>query len=835
MADTFDPYRMWLGIPPGEQPPNYYRLLGVPPFEEEPEAIEHAADQRMAHLRTLQSGKHAHLTQKLLNEVAAARVCLLNPEKKAGYDRQLRQQLQAASATAQGQRQHPQPPPPPITAPGSALPGGQPVEQATAEWTGLGQLGVYQLVEKLGEGGMGVVYKAMHTKLGRVVALKVLPKDRLWDDRAVARFDREMKAAGAVDHPNIVRATDAREVEGTRLLVMEYVDGVDLSELIRRRHPLSVADACELTRQAALGLQCIHEHGLIHRDVKPSNLMLNRQGQVKLLDLGLARLEFQRAGEEVTGTGQAVGTVEYMAPEQFSESRTVDIRSDIYSLGCTFYKLLTGHAPFSGEEYQGTVEQLMAHAKKPVPRINKLRGDVPPEVARVVHRMLAKDPAKRFSTPGEVADALGLLCFGSGLSALLARAEGKVAPPPAPGQALTTTREVSSSSALTQFFQRLKTDGRKLTAGKKSPQQLAVYAGAAAVGILLMLIVIAWGLRSAPAPAGDGVLVFDWPPEQRRGLRLEVDGKRAEFPPGEGPVQYRCTPGDHRIVATRPGFKPYRETITLEPGRRMEIEPAWLPLTHLVLQWPVEDRRHARLEIDGQVPDVSLMVSRAEPDVIRVPLEAGAHKVRIEREGFEAFEQRFRIVEGEDLELKPAWLKRIAEAEPQQPEAVAKLPEREPPPAPEPEEPPPKPAEEKEPSAPAEVPKPEVPQTDPAEARYAEALGPAEALVAAWDFRGALEALAKLDVPEKDLVARLARRRESNLESCASGSVDLQRALELPGQRPDQSQPQRLRPVKLPVGRQPSAVVVHRQLVPVASRTQHNANLARPPVRKGVL
>ena len=153
--------------------------------------------------------------------------------------------------------------------------------RAKNEPADFGQLGEYRLLEKLGEGGMGAVYKAVHTKLKRMVAIKVLPTTHRQDDRAVARFEREMEAIGQLNHPHIVRAHDAREIDGTRFLVMEYVDGMNLSEVVRSYGPLRIADACEVIRQAALGLQDAHEHGLVHRDVKPSNLMLTRDGQVK--------------------------------------------------------------------------------------------------------------------------------------------------------------------------------------------------------------------------------------------------------------------------------------------------------------------------------------------------------------------------------------------------------------------------------------------------------------------------------------------------------------------------------------------------------------------------
>ena len=248
-------------------------------------------------------------------------------------------------------------------------------EMSATDTNGLGQLGEYRLLAKLGQGGMGTVYRALHTKLERLVALKVLPKERMADDRAVSRFHREMKAVGALDHPNIVRATDAGEADGTHFLVMEYIDGFDLAEVVDRCGTLEVADACELIRQGALGLECARAHGLVHRDVKPSNLMLTSGARVKLLDLGLARFQVdQPVGEEMTATGQTMGTPDYMAPEQVSDTHSVDIRADIYSLGCTLYKLLVGYPPFAGPDYQGTFSKMTAHVNEPIPPLGRSRG-----------------------------------------------------------------------------------------------------------------------------------------------------------------------------------------------------------------------------------------------------------------------------------------------------------------------------------------------------------------------------------------------------------------------------------------------------------------------------
>jgi len=291
-------------------------------------------------------------------------------------------------------------------------------------------LGEYQLLEELGRGGMGRVYKALQTKLDRVVALKVLPRGRVGDRQAINRFEREMKAVGRLAHPNIVQAYDAREIDDMPVLIMEFVHGLDLADIVRRVGTVPVAEACELVRRTALALQCAHEHGLVHRDIKPSNIMLTPGGEVKLLDLGLARVYAEggasvpsaSSGEEMTGTGQAMGTADYMAPEQASDSRTVDIRADIYSLGCTLYKLLSGRAPFSGPEYRSTLDKLNAHVHQPVPTIRNFVPEVPEELAAILDRMLAKDPNERFATPAEVAAALEPFCQGANLAGLTAQA-----------------------------------------------------------------------------------------------------------------------------------------------------------------------------------------------------------------------------------------------------------------------------------------------------------------------------------------------------------------------------------------------------------------------------
>jgi serine/threonine protein kinase len=285
-------------------------------------------------------------------------------------------------------------------------------------------LGQYRILDRLGAGGMGEVFRAVHLTMDRVVALKVLPPQRMSEERARLRFQREVRSAARLSHPNIVTAYDAHEDRGLCYLVMEYVEGVDLSRCAAAFGTPPLPVACEIIRQAALGLQHAHEKGMVHRDIKPANLMVTRASAtantllaapswpvplvVKILDFGLARLQFTEEvspdGEKpVTREGVVVGTPEFMSPEQATDSRRVDIRSDIYSLGCTLYFLLAGHSPFLSNS---AFETLARHLKEPPPPLTAARPEIHPALAALVNRMLAKRPEDRFQTPAELAKAL---------------------------------------------------------------------------------------------------------------------------------------------------------------------------------------------------------------------------------------------------------------------------------------------------------------------------------------------------------------------------------------------------------------------------------------------
>jgi formylglycine-generating enzyme required for sulfatase activity/tRNA A-37 threonylcarbamoyl transferase component Bud32 len=261
----------------------------------------------------------------------------------------------------------------------------------------------YEILKLLGQGGMGAVYQARHKVMDRWVALKVLNAQLVASATAIERFHREVQAAAQLHHANIVTAFDADQAGQTHFLVMEYVEGTDLARYIQANGPLPVAQACHFICQAALGLQHAHERGMVHRDIKPHNLMLTAGGVVKLMDFGLARLAREGASARgLTGENVLMGTADYIAPEQAQDAHTADIRADVYSLGCTLYHLLAGRAPFAGVS---VVQKLMAHTTTPAP-LAELPGPTPEGLRTVLAKMLEKDPARRYQTPGEVAQAL---------------------------------------------------------------------------------------------------------------------------------------------------------------------------------------------------------------------------------------------------------------------------------------------------------------------------------------------------------------------------------------------------------------------------------------------
>jgi serine/threonine protein kinase len=267
-------------------------------------------------------------------------------------------------------------------------------------------IGKYKVLERLGSGGMGSVYLCEHKLMRRRVAVKVLPTAKAQDEASLQRFYREARAVAALDHPNIVHAYDIDQDESLHFLVMEYVDGASLQDIVRKSGPMDIIRACHYIRQTALGLQHAHQAGLVHRDIKPANIIVDRTGQVKILDMGLARF-FHDEDDILTKKfdENVLGTADYLSPEQAEDSHSVDIRADIYSLGATFYYLLTGRAPF-GEG--SVIQKLRWHQdKNKLPRpVTDFRSEVPGPIVAILNKMLAKLPENRYQIPGEIADAL---------------------------------------------------------------------------------------------------------------------------------------------------------------------------------------------------------------------------------------------------------------------------------------------------------------------------------------------------------------------------------------------------------------------------------------------
>jgi len=271
-------------------------------------------------------------------------------------------------------------------------------------------LGPYRLMEKLGEGAMGQVFKCWSQKLEMTVAIKMIHSEHLTSKKAMDRFCREMETAGKLDHPNIVLLRDADRIENRLFMVMDFIDGMDLARRVKQNGPLPIGQATEYCRQAALGLQHAWERGIIHRDIKPGNLLITRDANpvVKISDFGLARFESDRNPKgRLTQQGAVLGTIDYIAPEQAENAQNADVRSDIYSLGCSLYYLLTGKPPFPGTTI---VEKLGARMSSDPDDPRTYRPELPTGLVSVLSKMTARVPGDRFQTPQEVATAMQPFC-----------------------------------------------------------------------------------------------------------------------------------------------------------------------------------------------------------------------------------------------------------------------------------------------------------------------------------------------------------------------------------------------------------------------------------------
>lgn len=479
-------------------------------------------------------------------------------------------------------------------------------------------LGNYVLLDKIGEGGMGEVFKAEHRRMRRIVAIKTLPAAMTESDKAVKRFQREVEAAARLVHPNIVAAFDADEAEGTHYLVMEFVDGQNLAAIVTKNGPLSVEKAISCVIQAARGLSFAHSQGLIHRDIKPHNLLMDKSGVVKILDMGLVR--FDPAGEaadsvartKLTFQDQIVGTVDYMSPEQADDTSNVDQRTDIYSLGCTLYRLLTGRPPYGGES---TIQKLMAHREYAVPPLSAARDDIPQTLERVYQKMVAKDREDRYASMDEVIAALegGPVDDALDLNKSVITARGGERMPEFSGTGATAVVSPTTVAHAPKLDKEVtlrdkeerdtKRDEKKPAARPTPPAKPAPTptskpspslprsrksnsipplvmggAGAAVLVFAALAAAIIWWFNRPP------VLVINWPVEERKEGRLELDGRRKKLPAEGDQLIFQMTAGKHKLHAVRRGFAHIDEEFHLSPGERLELPLDWVPTTSTSLQ-----------------------------------------------------------------------------------------------------------------------------------------------------------------------------------------------------------------------------------------------------------
>jgi serine/threonine protein kinase len=618
-------------------------------------------------------------------------------------------------------------------------------------------LGNCVILDKLGQGGMGVVFKARHRSMDRLVAIKTIRPGAMRSHDAVQRFYREVKAAARLSHPNIVTAHDAGEHEGMHYLVMEYVEGKDLARLLAEHGPLPVAQTLQCMIQAARGLEYAHQQGIVHRDIKPGNLLVHRSGTVKVSDMGLARTVSTDAvgdavrDERLTGTAEVMGTFHFMAPEQAINTHQVDGRADIYALGCTLYCLVTGKLPYTG---QTPIETMLAHREWPIPSLRASRPDVSPLLDDICHKMLAKRPEDRYQSMGEVVDAFaGYLAaveqptempdedveaVGSisswleRLSHAGAAAAPVIAPPkaPAPPIAGEETRVYRAEHDTRPHTHKPPAVHRR-SSRKYYPLIIAL---SAAVGVLLLVVILALSigrLREPPEQSAERQKsgVSSQPETSLPQQSTKVDQK------GPPPPLVALDQADAKAKALAAEQR-YGEAVQQYKSVPSLGEDAAL-----------------RQRVDKSVAQLEQQAARAYNQVEARARQLLADKKYADaRSALQPVLDRYGIARHAEAAKK--LLVEIESAE-KKAELLAKTPAAKPSVTPAAPAPPPKPAPSPEELAAQK----ELERQRQLETRYAEATKPIEALAASWDFRGAAVELNNIRFAEEELTARLAQRR----------------------------------------------------------------------------
>ena len=407
-------------------------------------------------------------------------------------------------------------------------------------------LGEYTILDRIGAGGMGQVFKAVHRRMDRTVAIKMLPPAMTKDAAAVARFEREVRAAAKLHHSNIVAAYDAGQANGVHFLVMEFVDGKDLSAIVKGNGPLPVAKAVNYILQAARGLEFAHSEGVVHRDIKPANLLLDKKGTVKILDMGLARIESPGAAQaELTGTGAVMGTVDYMSPEQAFNTKNADARADVYSLGCSLYYLIAAKAVYGGET---VVEKIFAHKEKEIPSLQSASAEVSDQLEAVFKKMVAKRIEDRYQSMTEVIADLERI---GGHSGSVSDPFGATAAFDAGALSALKNIDVSRTTAKTAATKQVAP--AKPSGGKQPPwKNTKVLLGAGAAGFVLLLLGVILIVRDkdnkevAHIDAADGTKVTL---PAGGSVEVQQSGAKATTKPAPANVLFMHDPNFQRWVA----------------------------------------------------------------------------------------------------------------------------------------------------------------------------------------------------------------------------------------------------------------------------------------------
>jgi hypothetical protein len=443
-----------------------------------------------------------------------------------------------------------------------------------------------EIKREIGRGGMGVVYLAHNTLMGRDEVLKVMGRRVVERPGVADRFLREIRAVARLRHPNIVTAYHASRLGDSLVLAMEYVPGLDLARLVKARGPMPVGFACFCARQVAVGLQHAHEQGLVHRDIKPGNLMFAREADkaiVKILDFGLAKVaREERVDGGLTEEQQALGTPEYMAPEQILDASSADIRADIYSLGCTLYFLLSGRPPYQASSLYDLYQ---AHISRDAEPLDAVRPVVPAALAALVAKMMAKDPAQRFQTPEEVVRALEPFAGNGDAAAEGSEATGPWADLLSPGGAKTGAVAVPMPTPV-------------LPEPQRPPRRHRFWGAAAAV---LLLLGASLGATEATGITHlattvirilvrDGTLVVE---TDDPGVRVTIEGDGGLVIRGAGPQEVRLRPGSYKVHSEK-GGKP-------------------VPVDRELVTIARDDRQVVRVRLEAERPPKPKMAAKTEP------------------------------------------------------------------------------------------------------------------------------------------------------------------------------------------------------------------------------